>query len=128
MHVDIFGFRTWLGRKDEPGPSMEAVLVSEEAGIGGPQGFTETGAHTSSRIMHRQNFIDAVRKRESTLLSADILEGHVSSSLCHLANISYRLGRELTFDQHAERFVGDSQADGYLTRQYRHPYVVPDEV
>ena len=128
MHLDINGFRTWRGRSEEPGPSMEAVLVSDEAGIGGPQGFTETGAHTSSRLIHRQNFIDAVRNQDPTLLSADILEGHLSSSLCHLANISYRLGRELTFDQHAERFVGDSQADSYLSRQYRHPYVVPEEV
>ncbi|MBW7997278.1 MAG: Gfo/Idh/MocA family oxidoreductase [Candidatus Glassbacteria bacterium] len=128
MNLDIDGFQTWLGRGDEPGPSREAVVISEEAGIGGPQGFTETGAHTSSRIMHRRNFIDAVRSRKSTDLGADILEGHLSSSLCHLANISYRLGRELSFDSHSERFIGDSQADGYLTRNYRYPYVVPEKV
>ena len=128
MHLDIEEFRTFLGRKDEPGPSGKAVLVTEEGGIGGPQGFTETGAHGSSRIMHRRNFIEAVRSRQVSDLTADILEGHLSSALCHLANISYRLGRELRFDPQSERFVGDEQADAYLTREYRQPYVVPEEV
>ncbi|MBN1291381.1 MAG: Gfo/Idh/MocA family oxidoreductase, partial [Candidatus Latescibacteria bacterium] len=128
MHLDINGFTTWLGRKDEPGPSMKAVLISEEAGIGGPQGFTETGAHTSSRIMHRMNFIDAVRSRAVSDLTADILVGHISTSLSHLANISYRLGRELRFDTHSERFIDDDRANAYLTRNYRHPYVVPEDV
>ena len=128
MHLDIDGFTTYLGRKDEPGPSMNAVLISDDSGIGGPQGFIETGAHTSSRIMHRMNFIDAVRSRKVSDLTADILEGHISTSLSHLANISYRLGRELSFDAHSERFVDDDQANGYLTRNYRHPYVVPEEV
>ena len=107
---------------------MEAVLVSSEAGIGGPKGFVETGAHTSSRIMHRENFIKAVRSRNPLDLNADILEGHLSSALCHLANISYRLGREVLFDAHSERFIGDEQAQDYLTREYRYPYVVPEKV
>jgi len=128
MHADITGFRTYLGRKNEPGPSMDAVVVSELAGIGGPQGFRESHFHTSSRILHRENFIKAVRSRNPADLNADILEGHLSSALCHLANISYRLGRELLFDAHNERFVGDEQADGYLKRWYRHPFVVPEEV
>ena len=42
---------------------------------------------------HFGNFINAVRSRKSAELHADILEGHLSSSLCHTANISYRLGK-----------------------------------
>lgn len=41
---------------------------------------------------HFQNFLDAVRSRKVSELHADILEGHISSALCHTANISYRLG------------------------------------
>ena len=41
---------------------------------------------------HYSNFQDAVRKRDHKLLNADVEEGHLSSSLCHLANISLRLG------------------------------------
>lgn len=43
---------------------------------------------------HFENFCKAVRARKPELLNADILEGHLSSALCHLGNISYRLGTE----------------------------------
>ena len=42
---------------------------------------------------HQDNFIDAVRSRKESDLTADILKGHISSALCHMANISHRLGR-----------------------------------
>ncbi|HQC42516.1 MAG TPA: gfo/Idh/MocA family oxidoreductase, partial [Verrucomicrobiota bacterium] len=32
-------------------------------------------------------------------LNADILEGHLSSALCHTGNISYRLGKLATMDE-----------------------------
>ncbi len=44
---------------------------------------------------HFDNFIEAVRSRKSSDLHADILEGHISSALCHTANISWRLGQKL---------------------------------
>ncbi len=128
MRVNIAGFQTFMGRKNEPGPAMDAVVVSELKAIGGPQGFHEGHFHSSSRIMHRANFIDAVRSGRMSDLNADILIGHKSTSLCHLANISYRLGRRLKFDAHGERFVDDKEADSYLTRNYRHPFVVPEAV
>jgi hypothetical protein len=45
-----------------------------------------------------------------------------------MANISYRLKRELTFDGAKEKFVKDTEADKMLTRVYRKPYVVNDVV
>jgi hypothetical protein len=42
---------------------------------------------------HQANFIKAVRSRKTGDLHAPIAEGHVSSAVCHLSNISYRLGR-----------------------------------
>jgi len=45
---------------------------------------------------HYANFLDAVRSRKYEDLHADILEGHLSSALCHLGNISYRLGQQLS--------------------------------
>ncbi len=47
---------------------------------------------------HFRNFLGAVRSRKHTDLHADIEEGHLSSALCHLANISYRLGALKPFD------------------------------
>jgi predicted dehydrogenase len=77
---------------------------------------------------HFQNFIDCVRTRRREDLHCEILEGHMSTALCHLANIAFRTGRKLTFDPATETFPGDSEANGYLTRRYRAPYVVPDQV
>ena len=47
---------------------------------------------------HLANFIAAVRSRDSRVLNGDILEGHLSSALGHMANISYRLGQSLQQD------------------------------
>jgi hypothetical protein len=52
----------------------------------------------------------------------------MSACLPALANISYRLKRELTFDGATEKFVRDKEADAFLTRNYRAPYVVPEKV
>jgi hypothetical protein len=59
------------------------------------------------------------------VLTCDVLEGHLSSSLPHLGNISYLVGRALVFDGKAEKFVDDKQADGLLTREYRKGFEVP---
>src|SRR5262245_2690816 len=45
---------------------------------------------------HFNNFLAAVRSRKLTDLNADVEEGHLSSALCHLGNISYQLGSEMT--------------------------------
>ena len=58
---------------------------------------------------HFGNFIAAVRSRRQEDLNADILEGHYSSALGHLANISYRLGEEVPFNKETKAF-GDNKA------------------
>jgi predicted dehydrogenase len=77
---------------------------------------------------HFENFISCVRSRKREDLHTEILEGHRSTALCLLANISYRTGRKLVFDPATETFPGDAEANSYLTRQYRAPYVLPDKV
>lgn len=42
---------------------------------------------------HHANWLDAVRSRKVSDLNSDIIEGHVSSALCHTGNISYRMGQ-----------------------------------
>jgi predicted dehydrogenase len=41
---------------------------------------------------HAANFIQAIRDRNSSILNGRIEDGHISSALCHLANISFRMG------------------------------------
>jgi hypothetical protein len=45
---------------------------------------------------HYANFLHAVRTRKHEDLNADILQGHLSSALCHMGNIAYRLGAQMT--------------------------------
>jgi hypothetical protein len=52
------------------------------------------------------NFIDAVRSRKREALAADILDGHISVSLIHMANISYRVGRTAARGEIQERIGG----------------------
>ncbi|MFH1737711.1 MAG: Gfo/Idh/MocA family oxidoreductase [bacterium] len=73
---------------------------------------------------HIGNFLEAVRTRNQEHLTADVEEGHLSSAMCHLANISYRLGRSLDFDPEKEECVGDDEANAMLTCDYREPYIV----
>ena len=77
---------------------------------------------------HWANLIDAIRSGKDEDLNCDIIEGHYSCALPHLANISYRLGRELKFMGDYEKFADDPEADTMLSRKYRRPFIVPDEV
>ena len=64
-------------------------------------------------------------------LNAPIEEAHISCSLVHLANVSYRLGRSLRFDPETAQVIGDEEANHLLCekdRGYRAPFVVPDQV
>jgi predicted dehydrogenase len=110
-------WQSYLGRKDEKGPGRSA----QAAGAGG----SDPRVLTSIETPHYRNFIDAIRANDATKLACNALEGHLSSSLPHLANIAYRAGRALVFDPKAETFVSDPEADRLLTREYRASFAVP---
>jgi hypothetical protein len=80
------------------------------------------------RTDHFVNFIDCVRSRNREKLNCEILEGHMSTALCLLANIAFRTGRKLAFDPATETFPGDAEANRYLTRQYRAGFELPERV
>ena len=133
--------------------------------------FKGTGSHFF-------NFVSAIRSRKQSDLNCPVLDGHYSAALCHLANVSYRLGEpqpfsvrttrlgdnidmyeafgryeqhlaeqfdeqkkplklqemayylgpKLSFDPHAENFGASTEANKFLTREYRAPFVVPEHV
>lgn len=76
-----------------------------------------------SETSHFRNWLQAVRSRRSDQLTAEILEGHMSSALCHLANIAYRLDRTIRFDGQSESFMDDAEANDLLTRPERTPFI-----
>lgn len=59
---------------------------------------------------HYDNFIEAYKTRDASKLNGDILEGHLSSALCHLGNISYRLGTLKNIDALEKQLAGDAEA------------------
>ncbi len=69
---------------------------------------------------HFANFVAAVRSRKQEDLNANILEGHYSSALGHLANISYRLGSEAPFNTKLPAFEGNAAALETLERTAEH--------
>ena len=73
---------------------------------------------------HMANWIKAIRSRKPEDLNGPVETAHLASSLAHLGNISYRLGRQLEFDPVKEKFVADKEADKLLSRDYRKGFEV----
>jgi predicted dehydrogenase len=67
---------------------------------------------------HYDNFFACIRG-EAKQLAADALAGHRAATICHLANISARVGRVLNFDPQNETIVGDDTANEMIRRRYR---------
>jgi predicted dehydrogenase len=120
MWIDGNGreWQSFLGRKEEKGPGSSAPPE---------QGGSDPRVLTSIESPHYQNFVDAIRADDPKVLTCNALEGHLSSALPHLANISYRVGRALVFDGKAEKFVNDPEADRLLTREYREGFAITDK-
>jgi predicted dehydrogenase len=97
-------YQSFLGKEQQPGPSGQDI-----------------GNNWA-------NFIQALRTGKQSDLNAPIEEGAISTTLVHLANISYRLGRTLRFDAASYSVTGDSEANHLFRREYRKPFVVPEKV
>jgi predicted dehydrogenase len=97
-------YKTWLTNQAEPGPSGNG-----------------SGDHYA-------NFVDCIRSRRAEDIHSPIDEAHISATLVHLANASYRLGRTLPFDEATEQVPGDDEANRMLRGTYRAPYIVPEQV
>jgi predicted dehydrogenase len=69
---------------------------------------------------HTRNFLDCVKSRKPT--NCPVSVGHRSTSATLVAKIALRLGRHLTWDGKAERFVGDEEANRLLNYDYRPPW------
>ena len=69
---------------------------------------------------HMGNFFACSASHKQPVCDAET--GHRSASVCHLGVIAIRLGRELKFDPISESFVGDAQADQWLSRKMRKPW------
>jgi predicted dehydrogenase len=99
-----FGAYKTQGKTGEPSfmkPSVAVIVECEGGTVVVPNYTSATAFDKSGKAVkswsgaddHYANFIRAVRSRKHTDLNADILQGHLSSALCHTGNISHRLGK-----------------------------------
>jgi len=102
-------FRVYLDGKSTPEPDLGTLGDPAE----------------DDQVTHFRNFFDSVRAGKREMLNADINETHLSTALCLLGNISYRLGRSLNFDPQRREFAGDEEANRMLRGSYRAPFTVP---
>jgi predicted dehydrogenase len=177
----IFEVRGLPARKGEKqmdkfkGQSIGNIIECEGGYLSGKTAFDKDGKEIKTfkgGDNHFANFISGVRSRKKEDLHADILEGHLSSALCHTGNISYRWGQKvnpaeledqiknnaaaqetlarmqdhlgangvdirqeklssgvyLEMDPEKEVFTNNTLANAMLTRPYRKPFVVPEQV
>ncbi len=109
----FYGSDGWASMSDQgfqayKGDSSE--LIMEERPERGPGGADSTG-------VHMQNFLACVKSRREQDLHDPISNAVPSADLCHLANISYRVGRALRIEPGATpKFTGDSEAMKMITR------------
>ena len=71
-------------------------------------------------VDHFANFLDAVRSRKPTDLHADVLEGHVSSALCHVGNISHRLGGTKSTEEIKAAVAANTEFSATVDRMNEH--------
>ncbi len=130
----IFEVRGLPSRKDADGmdkyrgASIGIVIECEGGHVTVPS-YTSAAAYDkdgkeiqkwSGAEDHYANFIKAVRSRKTEDLHADILEGHLSSALCHTANISYRLGAKTAPGSIREQIRADAGLAEAFARMEEH--------
>jgi predicted dehydrogenase len=86
------------------------VIPSYSGGVAfDPKGNQIAAFKGGGDTLHFNNFVQAVLSGDPKKLNAEILEGHRSSALCHLGNISYRLSEMITGEEAGERLASDKE-------------------
>jgi len=75
---------------------------------------------TDATKLHAANFIDCVRSRNQP--AADVETGHRSTTVAHLGNIAFKIGKKLAWNAETEEFQDDGGASKLLARQARKPW------
>jgi predicted dehydrogenase len=128
LAISRSGFEVFPDMKSNP---ANAIPVFKGHPAGGPvredvmpeawiKAVKEPGSSNEQFDLHARNFIDCIKSRQRPI--ADIEGGHRTTTACHLANLSLRLGRKLRWDVEKEQIVGDAEANAMLVRPYRKPW------
>ena len=126
------GYQVFPDRKRNPVNIVAEILGGHP--VGGPQPVPESalpeywtgpledksGDWKQQYVLHARNFLDCVKSRAQP--AADLESGHRVATVCHLANISLRTGRKVSWDAEKEQIRGDAEANSMLLRPYRKPW------
>jgi predicted dehydrogenase len=132
LGIDRRGFTVRADKKIAPenhvpqftgAPPVGGVARTESSG--GEKFWTTpiedySGSEAEQFTRHVRDFLDCVKSRETPV--SDLESAHRVSTMCHLANLSLRLGRKLRWDSVREDVIGDSEASKMLERPYRAPW------
>ena len=107
------------------GQSVGNIVECENGYLSGTVAYDKSGKEIKKfsgggREVHFENFIAAVRSRKASELNAPILEGHLSSALCHTGNISYLLGKQASPEEMHEAIKADKAAVETFERFQQH--------
>lgn len=69
---------------------------------------------------HRENWLDCIRTGKRPVM--DVAIGFHVIQLCIMGNVAYTLGRKVTYDMSTCRFIGDEEANRFLSEPYRAPW------
>ena len=104
-------------------PALSPILRKENAeqsrGVKKAREATQVRGRAETSD-HARNFLDCVKSRKPT--NCPVAIGHRSTSATLVAKIALRLGRHLTWDGKAEKFVSDEEANRMLAYDYRVPW------
>lgn len=119
----IFVSREQQGGQTSSDPAIRATslkpLDASDPKLLDPNGVTVKFLESSS---HHQNWIDCMKSRATPLAPAPV--AHSANTACIVSWIGMKLGRPLTWDPKAEKFVNDAEANSMLSRPERAPYGV----
>ncbi len=124
------GQKHWGNSMDNFRGSRVGVIVQCEEGFAVVPSYREVRIYdnqgklvkqwSNEQNSHHTNWLEAVAARDQSKLKADILEGHLSSSLCHTGTISHRLGESKTVLEIADFVKGNPMLSGSFERMASH--------
>ncbi len=132
MPLSRDGFQIFPDRKENPTNVVARILGGHP--VGGPQEVPDSptpqfwtepvkdasGDWKQQYVLHMRNFLECIRSGKQPV--SDLPSGHRVATACHLANISLRTGRKISWDAEREEIHGDAEAARMLVRPYRAPW------
>lgn len=100
--------------KEQKASNRTAVIICEHGYLNGSVVYDNNGKEikrfSGDDALRLSHFPNVMRSRKLSDLRIDILEGHLSTSLCHMANIAYRSGEEAKPEEIREMAQDDKVA------------------